>query len=79
MSFILNVALGRLLIPTTAGLPSGLVSYFAWHGITQFSDQVKVKYTSQFVNGMSSVVHKLFKCFNCIRISIFFFFYVVTL
>ena len=45
--------------------------------ITQFLDQVKVRFISQLISGISSVLKKLLKHFNGRAISTFFF-YVVT-
>ena len=75
VSVILNVAfVGAFL----AGL-AGLFSYASTAACvvilvkTQFSDQVKVKDTSQLIKGMSKVLQKLLKCFNGTTISRFFF------
>ena len=40
-------------IPATAALVLGLASLFVWFVNTQFSNQVKVKYTSQLINGVA--------------------------
>ena len=37
--------------------------------ITQFSEQVKIRFTSQLINGISSVLEKLLKYFNGTAIS----------
>ena len=68
-SAILKTAFVGLLIPATAGSASGSASLVALLVITQFSDQVRVKDTSQSINGMSSVLQKLLKYFNGTRIS----------
>ena len=36
---------------------------------THFSDHVKIRFISQLINGISSVLQKLFKCFNGIAVS----------
>ena len=69
-SVILKTAFGGLLIAATAGSASGSASLVALVVITQFSDQVKVKYISQLINGMSSVLQKLLKYFNSTTVSI---------
>ena len=67
---ILNVEFIGLLIPSnglsppTASLDPLLVN-------AQFSDQVKVKDTSQLINGTSKVLRKLLKYFNGAVISTF--------
>ena len=58
-------------IPATAALVLGLASLFVWFVNTQFSNQVKVKYTSQLINGVSSVLQKWFKHFNGTTMSTF--------
>ena len=63
-SVILKTAFVGLLIPATAGSGSGSASLVALLVITQFSDQVRVKDTSQLINGMSTVLQKLPKYFN---------------
>ena len=40
--------------------------------ITQSLDHVKMRLTSQFINGISRVLQKLLKCFNGAAISTFF-------
>ena len=69
-SVILKTAFVGLLIPTTAGSASGLASLVALLVNTQFSDQLRVKDTSQLINGMSSVLQKVLKYFNDTTISI---------
>ena len=69
-SVILNVTFVGLLIPATARSASGSASLVALLVITQFSDQVRVKDTSQLIDGMSSVLQKSLKCFNGTTISI---------
>ena len=39
------------------------------HLNTQFSDHVKIGFISQLINGISSVLQKLLKCFNGTTIS----------
>ena len=74
MSVILNVAFGGLLIVVT-------VRFSPWAGTafpvallvnTQFSDHVKIRFISQLINGMSSVLQKLLKFFNGTTIPAFF-------
>ena len=62
MSFILNIAFVGLLIPITRESP--LASLLALLIITFFSLQVKVKNTSQLINGIYSVLQKLLRYFN---------------
>ena len=68
-SFILKTAFAGLLIPVTAGSASGSTCLVALLAIKYFSDQVKVKDTSQLINGMSTVLLKLLKYFNGVTIS----------
>ena len=72
VSFILNVVSVGLLISATAGLASGSVSLVALLVITQLSDQVKIRFILQLINGISSVLQKLLKYFNGQTISTFF-------
>ena len=74
VSVILNVAFVGVFITGLAGL-------FPWAALavciiisvkTQFSDQVKIKYTSKLMKGMSKVLQKLLQCFNGTIVSIFF-------
>ena len=51
--FILKLAFVGLLISATAGSASGSAFLVAVLVNTQFSDQVRVKDTSQLINGMS--------------------------
>ena len=69
VSFMLKVAFVGL-IPATAESASGLSSLVDVLVITQFSDEVRVKDTSQLINGMSSVLQKLLKYFDGTAISI---------
>ena len=64
MSVILNVAFIGLLAAATAGLASGSASLVALLIITHFADQLKIKFISQLINGISSVSQKLVKNFN---------------
>ena len=48
---------------------SGSASLVALLVNTQFSDRVKMRFISQLINDMSSVLQKLFKCFNGATIS----------
>ena len=68
VSFILKFAFLRLLIPAS-GSASGSASLVALLVITQFLGQVRVKDTSQLINGMSSVLQKLLKNFKGTAIS----------
>ena len=72
MSVILDAAFLGVSTATTAGSVSGSASLITQLVITQFSDQVKVRFISQLINGISSVIKKLVKCFNRITISTFF-------
>ena len=66
MSVILNIAFVGLLTATAAGFPpwAGTASRVALFVNTQFSVHVKIRFISQLINGMSSVLQKLLKCFN---------------
>ena len=77
MSVILNVAFVGLLVLVTAGSASRSASLVAWLVNTQFSDQDKVKDTSQLINGMFNVLQKFLKCSNGTKNSTFFFFYII--
>ena len=61
---ILNVASVRLLISATPGLASGQASLLVLSVITQFSDQVKIRFISQLISGISCILQKLLKYFN---------------
>ena len=63
-SVILKTTFFGLLIADTGGSASRSASLVALLVNTQFSDHVKVKDTSQLINGMSSVLQKLLKYFN---------------
>ena len=69
VSSILNVSFVGLLISATAVSVSGSASLVELLVITKFSDQVRLKDTSQLINGMSSVLQKLLKYFNGTTIS----------
>ena len=69
MSVILNVAFVGLLIAATARFTSGFASLVALLVNTQFSVYVKMRFISQFINGMPSVLQKLLKYFNGTTIS----------
>ena len=56
VSIILNVAFVGLLISTTEGSASGLASLVALLVITKFSDQVKIRFISQLINEVFSVL-----------------------
>ena len=66
VSLILNVAPVGLLIPSTRGLfpCAATSSLYALLVHKHFSDQVKVKDTSQLFNGISSALQKLLKFCN---------------
>ena len=74
VSVILNIAFVGLLTATTAGLALGSASLVALLVITHFSYQVKIKDVSQLINGISRVLQKSLKCFNCTTILTFSFF-----
>ena len=69
VSFILNVAFLGLLTAAAAGSASGSVSLVALIVITQYLDQVEIRFISQLINGISNVFRKLLKCFNGTTIS----------
>ena len=58
-SLILNVAFVGLLTAATAGSVSRYASLVALLVITQFSDQLKIRFISQLINRISSVLQKL--------------------
>ena len=62
VSVILNVAFVRLSIAATSGFASGSASLVPLLVNTQFSDHVKIRFISQLINGLSSVLQKLLKC-----------------
>ena len=64
VSFILSVAFVGLLTAATVGLAPGSASLVALLVITQFSEQVKIRFISQLINGLSSVLQNLLSCFN---------------
>ena len=68
-SLILNVAFVGLLTAATAGSVSRYASLVALLVITQFSDQLKIRFISQLINGISSVLQKLLKYFDGTTIS----------
>ena len=63
-SVILKAEFVELLILSTAGSASGSSSLIALLVNIQFLDQVKVKNTSQLINGISNVLQKLLQYFN---------------
>ena len=70
VSVILNVALSGFSIPATKGSASGSASLVALLCVNrQFSDHVEIRFISQLINGMFSVVQKWLKCFNGTTIS----------
>ena len=60
-SLILNVAFVGLLTAATAGFVPRSASLVALLVITKFSDQLKIRFISQLINGISSVLQKLLK------------------
>ena len=72
MPVILNVEFAGLLNPATTGLAPGLASLYTLFFVTQFADIVKVKDTTQIINGISSSLQKLLKYFKGTTISTFF-------
>ena len=69
VSSILNVTFVGLLTAATAGLASGSAFLVVSFVITQFSDQDKIRFISQLINGISSVLQKLLNYFNGTAIS----------
>ena len=69
---ILDVLSVGLLIPATARSASGPASFVACLVITDFLDHVKIKNTSQLINGMSNIIQILLKWFNATATSTFF-------
>ena len=63
-SVILNVAFVGLLFAVIAGFTSGFASLVALLVNTQFSVHVKIRFISQLMNGMPSVLQKLRNFFN---------------
>ena len=63
-SFILNVAFFGAFIAVIAGSESGAASLVALFTITPFSDQVKMRFISHLINGISSALQQLLKCYN---------------
>ena len=72
MFVLLNVAPAGALISSIGGLALRSASRVNSSVITQFSEQVKIKDTSQLINGKSNVLQKLLKHFNSTLISTFF-------
>ena len=66
---VLNVASVGLLISATVGSTSGSVSLVALLVITQFSDHVKIKFISQLISGIPSVLQIFLRCFYGTTIS----------
>ena len=69
MSVILNLTFFRLLTAATAGLTSGFASLVTLLVNTQFSVQIKIRFISQLINGISSVLQKLLNYFKGTTIS----------
>ena len=61
VSVIFNVAFVGLLTAASAGLTSGSASLVALLVITQIPDQVKIRFISQLINGISSVFQNVLK------------------
>ena len=61
-----------LLIAAASGFTSGFPSLLALLVNTQFSVHVKIRFTLQLINGMSSVLQKLLQYFNGTAISTYF-------
>ena len=72
VSVIWNFAFVGLLTGATAGSTSGFASLVALFVITQFSNQVKIIFIQQLINGIYSGLQKLLKCFDDTTISTFF-------
>ena len=62
--FILNVAFVGLLTTATVASASQSASLVALLVITQFLDQVEIRFISQLINGMSSIFQKLLEYFK---------------
>ena len=62
VSFILNVTFVGLLTAATAASVSGSASLVALLVITQFCDQVKIRFISQLITGISNALQKLLTC-----------------
>ena len=69
VSVILNAAPVGLLNSATAGSSSGSASLVTLPVITQFSDQVKIRFISQLINVISSVLQIFLRFFNVTTIS----------
>ena len=71
MSVILNVAFVELSTAATAGFPpwAGTAFLVALLVNTHFSGHVKIRFISQLINGISSVLQKLLQYFNGTTIS----------
>ena len=69
MSVILNIAFVGLLTAAIAGFTLGFASLVALLVNTQFSDHVKIRFLSQLINGIFSVLQTLPKYFNGTKIS----------
>ena len=69
MSVILNVAFVGSSTAAIAEFTSGFASFVALLVNIQFSVYVKIRFISQFINGISSVLQKLLKNFNGTTIS----------
>ena len=65
----LNVAPFGESILAVGGFVTKIESLVALLVITQFSEQVKIRFISQLINGISSVLEKLLKYFNGTAIS----------
>ena len=73
VSVIVYVALVGLIIAAVRRFVTRIASLYALFVISQFSDQVRVKDTSQLISGISKVLQKLLKYFNGTTILTLFF------
>ena len=64
VSAILYFPAVGLLTAATAGSASWSASFVDLLVITQFSEQVQIRFISQLTNGITSVLQKMLKCFN---------------
>ena len=64
VSVILYFRAVGLLTAATAGSASWSASFVDLLVITQFSEQVQIRFISQLTNGITSVLQKMLKCFN---------------
>ena len=70
VSFIISVTIvGESLKNSGLSPCTALTSCFSMLVITQFADQVKIRFTFQSIKGVFSALQKLPKCFNGTAIS----------